>query len=35
MMNVNEHIPYRIARLVQRCLCRKARYESRSSLFGW
>ena len=34
-MNVNEHIPYRIARLVHSFVCRKAGNESRNTIFGW
>ena len=34
-MNVNEHISYRVARLVHSCICRKARDESRNTIFGW
>ena len=34
-MNVNEHIPYRIARLVHGLICRKNRDEGRTSIFGW
>jgi hypothetical protein len=33
-MNVNEHIPYRIARLVYGLVCRKARDAGSNTVFG-
>ena len=35
MSNVNEHISYRIARLVHGLICRKNRNEGCTSIFGW